>query len=85
MQVAKEKLSNLASSAKEHINIYKAKVAEKVVNHESSSFICTGETQTLVHGALQWVFHMSTEFRIVRRDKTTGSFENRRDLPDIKI
>lgn len=40
MQVAKEKLSNLASSAKEHINIYKAKVAEKVVNHESSSFIC---------------------------------------------
>jgi hypothetical protein len=31
MQSAKEKLSNMASSAKEHVNIYKAKVEEKVI------------------------------------------------------
>lgn len=30
MLYAKEKLSNMASSAKEHVNIYKAKVEEKV-------------------------------------------------------
>ncbi|PQQ11978.1 uncharacterized protein Pyn_05043 [Prunus yedoensis var. nudiflora] len=30
MQYAKEKLSNMASSAKEHVNIYKAKVEEKL-------------------------------------------------------
>jgi len=31
MQSAKEKLTNMASSAKEHVNIYKAKVEEKVI------------------------------------------------------
>lgn len=30
MQSAKEKVSNMASSAKEHVNIYKAKAEEKV-------------------------------------------------------
>ena len=30
MQAAKEKVSNMASSAKEHVEIYKAKVEEKV-------------------------------------------------------
>ncbi|KAK9927924.1 hypothetical protein M0R45_025085 [Rubus argutus] len=30
MQVAKEKLSNLASSAKEHVHIFRAKVEEKL-------------------------------------------------------
>ncbi|KAB2632219.1 protein LE25 [Pyrus ussuriensis x Pyrus communis] len=31
MQSAKEKLSNMASAAKEHVDIYKAKAQEKVV------------------------------------------------------
>lgn len=32
MQVVKEKLNNLASSAKEHVNVYRAIVEEKVVD-----------------------------------------------------
>lgn len=36
MQSAKEKVSNMASSAKEHVNIYKAKAEEKVYIYISS-------------------------------------------------